>query len=171
MKGKYTYKSFKIGLNSLVLQDSRVLPLVQLKVLEINRIVYNTYSFIKAYFLYLETNNHVLPEMNTDFINVCFKLFYTPKKKGALSDKNNALILKLRGYYDNHYDPEKQIEIPICEHIGNFLKYEAVDMIVNYENLIKTSFVDKLRKYVDRHFGLKEFTGEEKKVLSKNWNW
>jgi len=168
MRGKKcSYKSFKIGLNSIVRKDSSVTDVIQLKVLEVNRIVYNTYSFIKAYCLYLETNNFDLPELNTNFINVCFKLFYTPKQKGSLSEKNEDLILEVRDYYTKHYDPEGHIEIPVCEHIGNFLKYEAVDMITNYENLIKTSFVDKVRKYIDRYFGLKLVSGDERKILNR----
>jgi len=170
MRGKkYSFKSFKIGLNSILRKDEVTLhKSIKIKVLEINRIVSNTYSFIKAYILYLETNNFELPEINTNFINVCFKLFYTPKRKGTLSETNEEILLEIKDFYTKYYDPNNRVKIiHDCEHIGNFLKYEAEDMIVNYENMIRTSFVDKLRKYVDREFSLYTLHGENKKRVRR----
>ena len=169
MRGKnYSYKCFKIGLNSIVRDDSiDVMDAIQLKVLEIDRIVYNTYLFIKSYFLYLHTTGLPLPVLDEKFINLCFKLFYTSKMKGTLNNDNIASMVAIKNYYTVYYDHEGEIEIPVCNHIGNFLKYEATDVITNYENLIKTSFIDKLRKYVDREFHLKEVSGNQRKILNR----
>lgn len=167
MKGKtYTFKSFKIGFNSIVksiaikkskLQVSYLQEEINNKVLEINQIVHNTYLFIKAYILYLHANEEELPVINEKFISLCLKLFYTPKKKGNLSKENQQSFSVLKSFYNNHFDEHNKIQIiHNCEYIDNFLNYEAIDILKNFENMLKFTFIDKVRKHVDYTFELKK---------------
>ena len=160
-KRNYVYKSFKIGFNSVFdPEEKELIEAIHLKVTEINRIVYNTYFFIKSYFLYLTQNNQPLPVLNEQFINTCFRLFYTVKSSRSRKSENE--LTTLRGFLDNHCEPVNVVEDTV--HIMNFLKYEAEDMLKNYENEIKFTFVNKVRKYVDKQFEPKKKKPKTKKL-------
>src|SRR6185437_10307601 len=138
---KHSYKSFKIGFNSLIQDDKKeFIEELNVRLLQINKIVYHTYSCIKMYFIYLNTNNILLPELNDEFINTCFKLFYTTKRKGRLSKKNQLTFNQLRSFCDTYYYPTIKTPLPTgCSHLGNFLKCEAKAILTSYKNIVSTS--------------------------------
>ncbi len=167
----YQFKVFKTGFNSFLkhIDNNHLLIDLHLKLTEINYVVYHTYAFIKVYFLYLTENSLPYPVLDRDFINLCFKLFFSSKKKETKMTLDNKTTLQtLSDFFHSFYLPKFSSEIKIlqnCVHLTPFLRYEAIDMIKNYENMIKFTFIDKLNRYIDNQYKLHTLSGTEKNLL------
>ena len=162
----YVYKSFKIGFNSLFKpEEKELIERINIKVLEVNKVVYNTYSFIKSYLLYLVQNNQPLPIPNEEFIRECLKLFYTAADNRGKKRSVTTLNTNLRAFLNTNYTEVKIVENTV--HLYNFLKYEAEDMAKNYSNSLKFNFSTKVKKYIDKHFKLDVFDEDNKGLEDK----
>lgn len=158
-----------------------------------NKIVTQTYLFMKLYFLYLFENDKnfpskypsYYPKIDKQFINNIMNIItYKNETRGA-KGLTNASIQKMREFYENHFKPLLLPEDIICrDNLKQILYYEVSDIIKNMKTNIKEHFMSHLRFFIKVYYQFdKEFDKiknskfltrkekiEQNKIIYNTWN-
>ena len=170
-KFKTVMKCQKIPLKNIA-KDDTIMQKINEAVERTNKIVVQTYNFIKLYFLYCVEKDKKLPDLTSNFIETCMKIVST-KEDGRgkpPNEKTIELMKKLESFYDKYYleTLPKNYEKISSSKINIILKYEAEDMLKNFHNNVKFNFIDKLNTLVNVKFKLKDKLDECKTKEDKS---
>ncbi len=156
-------KTNKDNIENVLRNSNTILPIINDLVNRTNKIVINSYQFIKLYFSFLYDTNDIFPEINIQFIRDVFKVVtFSTNGKGRYREDNMPEQLKtLTNFYKEHYIGTLHNNKPIIyDKLPYILAYEAIDMVTNINNNIQGHFIDHLNKYVNYTFKLKEQLSE-----------
>jgi len=99
---KSAYKTFKIPINSILLNYDTVQPIITKLVFDMNDLVIHTYQFIRLYILDCYTNNQLLPVIDDMFILYCIKSLGIRDNRGKKC-KNPLLKLFKKKFQQKRY--------------------------------------------------------------------
>jgi hypothetical protein len=119
-----------------------------------NIIVIHTYQFIKLYLLHLYENNLIFPKINKLFIERVISIVSTNATRTRPAKNTTVVAIRtLTKFYNDHYIKTiNQQDIPSRHKTSNILQYEATDILKNITNMIKFTYVEKIRKFVKIYF-------------------
>ena len=141
---------------SKLVRDPNLLSLIDDIVVRVNKIVINTYQFLKLYLLHLHCSNQVFPIIDDNFILLCMSVLTIKNNCGRhLTDANDAIKKDLQTFYTSHYYPLNPEKID-ARLIRRILAYEATDMVKNITNNIKANYINRLQQFVNSEFKTKE---------------
>ena len=155
-------KTNKDNINN-VIKDKSILPIINDLVNRTNKIVIQSYQFIKLYCIFCYDNHIPFPLIDKDFICDVFKVVTIRKcNTGGYTDKNMPEKLKiLTHFYNNYYSSIlTDNDFVYYDKLPYILAYEAIDMTTNINNNIQEHFIDHLNKYVNLIFQVKEKSAE-----------
>jgi hypothetical protein len=125
-----------------------------------DRLIFINYHFIRSYILYQHSKERELPQLNKDFVRICFKIL-CKKSCGPKSKRMSNMIKGLEQFYINKFVkkmyPDEEITL---DNINDF-KFDAtnlsyiygveIDEIVkSYKNNIKLNFFKYVHQYVNQ---------------------
>jgi hypothetical protein len=158
---KSPYKTFKIPLNSILLNSNTTLPVINHLVFDMNDLVIHTYQFIRLYLLHQYINNNTLPELDHTFILYSIKSLGYRDNRGR-KGKNIELLESLDQFYKNEYQP-------LLNHVKSNLKnttfllpYLATQIHTSLSNNIQEHFIQHFLRFINKT--TKEIT-EDKSTL------
>jgi len=145
--------------------------LIEDAVLRVNKIVIQTYQFLKLYFIHLMDNNKPLPTINSVFIETIMRI--VSKKKDSRgkpsSDNTKKLIIDLTNFYKKYFRPNlKKCDIVKSTKINTPLKYEATCIITSISNNISLHYIDHVYKFVNVMFDVKSQIKQINSKISDN---
>ena len=147
------FKSTKTSLKSILKHHEINATKINDVVIKAHKIVIHTLQFLKLYFLnHYETNNHILPEIDTVYILNVMKIVCGEKhtNKGRPPNKETIELKdKLTAFYTEHYKPYTQPEQLDYEYMSNVLTYLSEDIMTMYENNIQLHYVDYVERFVN----------------------
>lgn len=155
-------KTNKDNINN-VIKDKSILPIINDLVIRTNKIVIQSYQFIKLYCIFCYDNHIQFPLIDKDFICDVFKVVTIRKcNTGGYTDKTMPEKLKLlTHFYNNYYSSIlTDNDVVYYDKLPYILAYEAIDMTTNINNNIQEHFIDHLNKYVNLIFQVKEKSAE-----------
>ena len=158
-----------------ILKNPDTLPIINDLVNRTNKIVIHSYQFIKLYFIFLYENELKFPLINKVFISHVFKVLTIRRcgSGGYTEDNMPPQLQELTKFYRKYYSKTiSSNETIYYDKLSYVLDYEATDMVTNINNNIKENFINRLNKYVNIVFDMKEksarITTENKdKILRK----
>jgi len=166
-------KTNKDNINNLLVNPD-TLPIINDLVSRTNKIVIHSYQFIKLYFTFLYENELKFPLIDKVFVSHIFKVLTVRRcGTGGYTEHNMPQQLEeLTKFYRNYYSKTiSNNETIYYDKLSYVLAYETVDMVTNINNSIKVNFIDRLNKYVNAVFDMKEksakITTENKDKLIK----
>jgi hypothetical protein len=123
-------------------------------VYRIHIIVIHTYQFLKLYLLHLYENNKRFPKINKLFIERIINIVsFNATRTRPTKNTTIVAIRDLKKFYDDHYiQIIDQKDIPSRHKTSNILQYEASDIVKNITNMIKFTYVDKIRKFIKIYY-------------------
>ena len=171
-------KIIKRGKKRKVEEQARVtLETIEDAVVRTNKIVINTYQFIKLYLIHLFELDQPFPIIDKHFVMTCMSIVSHCKK--TKTPKSETLKLKevLTEFFHDHFEQWNGVRIN-AELLTKVLDPEAGKMITNIENLIKSQYFNRVRQFINFEFNVKETiqnieknsgkTAEEKKLEKSN---
>lgn len=160
---KANYTTIKVRLDQIIKDPSLLAP-VEDVVTRVNKIVINTYQFMKLYLIHhSDSTSNSFPVINDSFIKSCMSVLTTRDtnrgRKGT--DETKELRKHLKTFYDEHYEPlnHEKINASLLSHI---LACEATDMFKNILNNIKANFSNKLKCLINKVLKLDEYVKDIK---------
>jgi hypothetical protein len=140
--------------------------------IKINKIIIQTYQFLKLYILSKYDNNNTIPKINKNFIMNIIKVItkrHDTRGKPSKNETKNVLN-ELTLFYKNDYKKCISDNDVIDSTKLNFvLAYEAIDVVKNIETHISEHFIDFVNKFVNVTFNIKEQLDEINKLkISKD---
>jgi hypothetical protein len=123
-----------------------------------NQIVIHTYQFLKLYLIWCTDQKRVFPRIDQHFLEVCMRVVSQKKDRrgGQSSPETLQLMKELQDFFQKHYQPLLADQLPFSTNLGIILKYEAITMITNIENNIKTHYVNHLNSFINFDFRITE---------------
>ena len=98
-------KTNKDNIKNVLINHNVNLPIINDLVIRTNKIVVNSYQFLKLYIIYLLNNNQNFPILDKEFICDIFKVVTKRKcNKGGYRDDNmHEQLRTLTNFYNNYY--------------------------------------------------------------------
>lgn len=127
--------------------------------INVNKIVIQTYQFLKMYIIDKYGNNKNIPKIDKDFIMSIMKTITLRQDTRGKppAEETQILLNELKIFYDNEY--KKCIigdDIISSTKLNYILAYEAIDIVKNIETHISEHFIDFVNKFVNISFDLKD---------------
>jgi hypothetical protein len=160
---KSAYKTFKIPLKTILLNNKTIQPLINHLVFEMNDLVIHTYQFIRLYVLHCYIHKHTLPNLEETFILYCLKTLGTRDKRGGKA-KDIELFETLEDFYIQEYQPLLNHQKTDLKNKSFLLPYVATQIHTCYSNNIQEHFIQHFLRFVNKT--TKNIT-EDKSILFK----
>ena len=163
-----THKTIKVGFNTIVRKNDKFKSTFVEKIQQVNKIVQHATLFTKLFYLEKYQTTQTCPTLDRMWWITAFRNFYTCKKTKDRKEKNQQIYDQQQEFFNRVYSKTLTQSIPFCQGISTYLKYEAVDMVKNFENMIISSFASKLKYYISSHFDYSNVHGEQRTQLKKD---
>jgi len=128
-------------------------------VIKTNKIVIQTYQFIKLYLIHLYNTNKPFPTIDKDYISDIFRVLTIRLcGTGGCTEENMPNQLKeLTKFYKEHYYPLIiKDDIQYYDKLSFILAYEAIDMVTNINVNIQEHFLQHLYKFINLSLDVKK---------------
>lgn len=99
MKKKSDFKTINTSLKSILKNYNEIQPEINELVLKCNRLIIQTYQFIRLYVIYKYKNRNELPIIDTKFISYCLKVQGIKEKSRGKPIKDSYLLDELNKFY------------------------------------------------------------------------
>ena len=142
----------KCNINKIIRNTSFIVPLFD-TCFRTNKIVIQSYQFLRLWILDHYHNNIDIPIITTDTIKMVFSTL-TLNNKGGNTPKGNNLIMlnNFINFYNNNYKILYNDDKINGSYLSQILNSMATDMITNIENNIKLHFFKYVKKFVNSSF-------------------
>ena len=160
---KSAYKTFKIPLKTILLNNKVMQPLINHLVFEMNDLVIHTYQFIRLYVLKCYTDKQPLPEIDDTFIMYCLKTLGTRDNRGK-KGKDTELLETLSRFYEEEYQPLLNHDKTNLKNTTFLLPYLATQIHTSLHNNLQEHFIQHFLRFINKT--TTEIT-EEKALLFK----
>jgi hypothetical protein len=145
---KSAYKTFKIPLKKILLNDNLMQPVINNLVFEMNDLVIHTYQFIRLYVLHQFTQNLPLPELDEIFISYCIKSLGTRDNRGKKC-KDTELLERLEKFYKEEYQPLLNHEKTNLKNTTFLLPYLATQIHTSLHNNFQEHFIQHFLRFIN----------------------
>lgn len=148
----------KCPLKNIIRHDN-LLKSINENVIMTNKIIVQVYQFVKLYLLKKYYDNKEFPILTQQFIMNVIKTITIRKDTRGKPPKEETIELleELHNFYESDYKKAINKKDILDNTKMNFiLAYEAIDVVKNIENNISEHFVDRINKFVNITFGLKQ---------------
>ena len=145
---KSAYKTFKIPLKKILLNDNSMQPVINNLVFEMNDLVIHTYQFIRLYVLHQFTQNLPLPELDEIFISYCIKSLGTRDNRGKKC-KDTELLERLEKFYKEEYQPLLNHEKTNLKNTTFLLPYLATQIHTSLHNNFQEHFIQHFLRFIN----------------------
>jgi hypothetical protein len=146
---KSAYKTFKIPLKTILLNNKELQPIINHLVFDINNLVIHSYQFIRLYLLHLYNNKQAFPTIDETFILYCIKTLGVRDNRGKQSANTN-LVEQLETFYKNEYQPILQHEKTNLKNTTFLLPYIATQINTCYTNNIQEHFIQHFLRFINK---------------------
>ena len=160
---KSAYKTFKIPLKTILLNNEVMQPFINQLVFEMNDLVIHTYQFIRLYILKRYTDKQPLPEIDDMFIMYCLKTLGIRDNRGK-KGKDTELLETLSVFYQTEYQQLLQHEKTNLKNTTFLLPYLATQIHTSLHNNLQEHFIQHFLRFINKTTN--EIT-EEKVLLFK----
>ena len=136
-----------------------------------NNIYLSCSMFIRSYYIHIFDKNEVLPNLDSNFIRIAFKVLSKDSRGPKLGKINKEIYDNLNEYYNStfknilpNYDKYD------ASNLSNTIKMFATQMEVSYTNNIVMNFSKYVFQYVNQQYiesNFKKISKEDKHNLSK----
>jgi len=137
---------------SSIIKDNTIKSKIFDAVIRTNKIVTNTYQFLRLVILYLYDRNNKIITINEDSIKMVFKVFIKdscgPKPKGTNLEFYDEFIK----FYNSKCKRLNFGDKIDGTNLSQILNYMATDMLTNIENNIKINFMSYIKRFVNSSF-------------------
>ena len=142
----------KCNINKIIKDNNFISPLFDV-CFRTNKIVIQTYQFLRLWILEHYHNNIYIPIITKDTIKMVFSTL-TFNNKGGNTPKGNNLIMlnNFIDFYNNNYKILYNDDKINGSYLSQILNSMATDMITNIENNIKLHFFKYVKKFVNSSF-------------------
>lgn len=149
------YSAIKVKLHKIIKSPAH-LQVLEDVVVRVNKIVINTYQFIKLYLIYTIGNDDGVrfPYIDEKFIRRCMATVSTGSNRGR-KPIDTKLEEDLKKFYEKYYRSLNSEKVDSTL-LWDILAYEAADMSKNILNNIKAHYLNRVRQFINCQFGLKE---------------
>lgn len=178
---KSEYKTIKIPLKTILLNNLEIQPQINNLVFEMNDLVIHTYQFIRLYILNLYNKNQQLPTMDVKFISYCLKTLGSRSNSGA-KFKDSTLFDELNLFYQTEYQTLLNHSKTNLIRKKQILAYIATKIHTAYQNNIKEHFIQHFLRFINKtttditedksilfHFKNKCLFLEETDIIFDDW--
>jgi len=178
---KSDYKTFKIPLKTILLNNDTTQPVINQLVFEMNDLVIHTYQFIRLYILDKYTKNQPLPTIDETFILYCIKTLGTRDNRGK-KGKDTELLELLDAFYKIEYQPLLNHEKTNLKNTTFLLPYLATQIHTSLHNNFQEHFIQHFLRFINKttnqitedkatlfQFKNKCLSLEETDVMFSNW--
>jgi hypothetical protein len=156
------FTSVKLPLKHILKNPDINLPKITHSVVTCNKIIINSYLFIKLYFLHLLQQNLSLPKLDKLFVNSVMKTICVKPSTGKPNEKTRILKDSLSTFYNSHFKPLISDLSLEYKNLNTVLNYLTIDVITMYENNIKLHYVEYVERFVNFSFKKKEIISQIK---------
>jgi len=146
---KSAYKTFKIPLNTILLNRYTTQPVINNLVFEMNNLVIHTYKFIRLYVLHQYIQQNPLPEINDTFILYCIKTLGSRDNRGK-KGKDTELLEILDVFYQNEYQPLLNHVKTNLKNTTFLLPYLATQIHTSLSNNIQEHFIQHFLRFINK---------------------
>ena len=142
----------KCNINKIIRNNNFIDPLFD-ACFRTNKIVIQTYQFLRLWILEHYHNNINIPIITTDTIKMVFNVL-TLNNKGGNTPKGNNLIMlnNFTDFYNNNYKILYNNDKINGSYLSQILNSMSIDMLTNIENNIKLHFFKYVKKFVNSSF-------------------
>ena len=142
----------KCNINKIIRNNNFIDPLFDV-CFRTNKIVIQTYQFLRLWILEHYHNNIIIPIITTDTIKMVFSVL-TLNNKGGNTPKGNNLIMlnNFTDFYNNNYKVLYNDDKINGSYLSQILNSMSIDMLTNIENNIKLHFFKYVKKFVNSSF-------------------
>jgi hypothetical protein len=117
-----------------------------------NKIVIQTYQFLRLWILEHYHNNIDIPIITTDIIKMIFNSLSSSNKGGNRPKGNNLIMLNnFNVFYEDIYKDLSNEKVD-SYYLSQILNSMAIDMLTNIENNIKLHFFKYVKKFVNSSY-------------------
>lgn len=143
--------------------DNNFINILNDTVIRTNKIVYNTYNFLKLFILHSRKNNIPLPTIDDILIKTIMNIVSIRNNRNGRVANNQNLIKQLQQFYKSEYLPLLS-DIPVHnDNLSHVLYYEIQHILTSITNNIKEHFIDHIHKLVNIRFNYYHYSSELKK--------
>ena len=142
----------KCNINKIIRNNNFIAPLFDV-CFRTNKIIIQTYQFLRLWILEHYHNNIIIPIITTDTIKMVFSVL-TLNNKGGNTPKNNNLIMlnNFTDFYNNNYKLLYNDDKINGSYLSQILNSMSIDILTNIENNIKLHFFKYVKKFVNSSF-------------------
>jgi hypothetical protein len=142
----------KCNINKIIRNNNFISPLFDV-CFRTNKIVIQTYQFLRLWILENYHNNIDIPIITTDTIKMVFSVLTLNNKGGNTPKGNNLLMLNnFTDFYNNNYKVLYNDDKINGSYLSQILNSMSIDMLTNIENNIKLHFFKYVKKFVNSSF-------------------
>ena len=142
----------KCNINKIIRNNNFISPLFDV-CFRTNKIVIQTYQFLRLWILEHYHNNIIIPIITTDTIKMVFSVLTLNNKGGNTPKGNNLLMLNnFTDFYNNNYKVLYNDDKINGSYLSQILNSMSIDMLTNIENNIKLHFFKYVKKFVNSSF-------------------
>lgn len=142
------YRTMKCSLNDIIKNKSIKIKLFDI-VIRTNKIVIQTYQFLRLWILSKYHNNHKIPIVTTSLIKTIFKCLI---KESRGPKSKNILFNELKLFYENEYSKLNNNEKLDGSKLSQILNYTSTTILTSIENNIKQNFLLYVNRFVNSSF-------------------
>lgn len=142
----------KCNINKIIRNNNFIAPLFDV-CFRTNKIIIQTYQFLRLWILEHYHNNIIIPIITTDTIKMVFSVL-TLNNKGGNTPKGNNLIMlnNFTDFYNNNYKVLYNDDKINGSYLSQILNSMSIDILKNIENNIKLHFFKYVKKFVNSSF-------------------
>jgi hypothetical protein len=157
----------KCNINKIIKNTNYIAPLFDV-CFRTNKIVIQTYQFLRLWILEHYHNNINIPIITIDTIKMVFSVL-TLNNKGGNTPKGNNLIMlhNFTNFYNNKYKVLYDDDKINGSYLSQILNSMSIDMLTNIENNIKLHFFKYVKKFVNSSFRINNNTILENTIKGK----
>ena len=153
-------KCYKIKLKSILNKQTdheKHLKQINEIVINFNKLISDTYDFIKLYYLFQYESISALPIINEDFIYSIMKILgilnseqkKINKKENVVKKHKTELDKSLYDFYINYYNKNLNHTRINISKADNLLKYSSITILTMITNNIKQRFIKHLNRFIN----------------------
>jgi len=146
---KSAYKTFKIPLNTVLLNRDTTQPVINHLVFEMNDLAIHTYQFIRLFVLDKYTKNQTLPIIDYTFILYCIKTLGSRDNRGK-KGKDTELLEVLDAFYKTEYQPLLNHEKTNLKNTTFLLPYLATQIRTSLQNNFQEHFIQLFLRFINK---------------------
>ena len=137
---------------SKIIKNKEYIPLLFDISFRTNKIVIQTYHFLRFWILQHYHNNIEIPIITTDIIKMIFNTLTISSKGGNTPKGNNLKMLnQFQNFYNLYFLDSNYEKVNSC-YLSQILNSISIDILTNIENNIKLHFFKYVKKFVNSSF-------------------